>query len=148
MAYTIREQVGAIICTGEETFLILQRNPARYEGWGFVKGGCEENENYTSAILREVEEETGIVFDSTRMQLTDLSYITAHYHHTHHYVAVVHWFLIQLSHDYDVAPTLDLSEWITSSFVRREEIHARLRWQTEHDVFNKALEAQNIRRCC
>ncbi|WP_404432492.1 NUDIX domain-containing protein [Sutcliffiella horikoshii] len=64
----VRKAVGAIVTIGEEYALILKTKIHTSEGkkeiegeWDFIKGGVEEEDSsLEEAILRELEEETGM----------------------------------------------------------------------------------------
>ncbi|WP_404351004.1 NUDIX hydrolase [Sutcliffiella horikoshii] len=64
----VRKAVGAIVTIGEDYVLILKTKIHTTEGkkeiegeWDFIKGGVEEEDSsLEEAILRELEEETGM----------------------------------------------------------------------------------------
>lgn len=43
-----------------EFFFLLLHRKLNWRGWEFVKGGIEEGEEAKEAVLREIEEETGL----------------------------------------------------------------------------------------
>ena len=70
----VRYAVGAIIFDEEQNFLLLKRNPLRYQGWGFVKGGVDEGENDLQALGREIMEEIG--WETRLIELTEHNVLT------------------------------------------------------------------------
>ena len=137
--YTIREQAGAVIRNAAGKILVLKRNPERYEGWGFVKGGIEGNESARDAIIREITEEVGMTIDPATMRLIDLTHQTTHYHQKNRYLAVVHWFLLQINHSDPIRFILEEEEWEKWVFDPPEEAMQRLAWHTEQQALEVAL---------
>lgn len=140
--YELRYQVGAVIWDGQKEFLVLKRNPKRYKGWGFVKGGIEEGENHNEAIIREVCEETGISVEA--QDVKPLKQTTAHYHQHNGYVAIVEWFLVTVAPE-KLEEELELSqeEWLDSEIKFGPNVLDMLTWQTEHNVLKTALKVMD-----
>ncbi|MEM4261849.1 MAG: NUDIX domain-containing protein [Candidatus Diapherotrites archaeon] len=44
----------------KETYFLLMHRILNWKGWEFVKGGIDKNESPEEAVLREIEEETGL----------------------------------------------------------------------------------------
>ena len=61
----------------DNKFLLLRRQPHKANGetWGLPAGKKEENESIEQAILREVEEETGIKLSSSDVKYFDSLYV-------------------------------------------------------------------------
>ena len=140
-SYTIREQVAGILYDPQGNFLILKRNPKRYEGWGFVKGGIEKGETPEQALIREIFEEVGIVREQLN-QIDDLAYTTAHYHEAKGFVGVVKWFCVQVTPGSFAEIKLESDEWVeffTGSYM---EVGQRLTWQTELNAFLKCRPSE------
>jgi|GEM_PF-2898761 len=57
----------------DNKFLLLRRQPHKANGdaWGLPAGKKEENESIEQAVLREVEEETGV-----KLSASDVQYLT------------------------------------------------------------------------
>lgn len=66
-------QKKASVCFLEynNKFLILQRLPSQYQGslWGLVGGKIEEGESPESAVVREIQEEIGLVISLEEAEL-------------------------------------------------------------------------------
>ncbi len=45
----------------DKAYFLLMHRVLNWKGWEFVKGGIDKNETPEEAVLREVEEETGLV---------------------------------------------------------------------------------------
>jgi putative (di)nucleoside polyphosphate hydrolase len=56
---SFRPNVAAIIINDEGNILVGERSDVA-GSWQLPQGGVEENENKTTAVLREIEEETGL----------------------------------------------------------------------------------------
>ena len=75
----VRKAVGAIVTMGEDYVLILKTKIHTTEGkkeiegeWDFIKGGVEEEDSsFEEAILRELEEETGMKAFSVKKEFEE-----------------------------------------------------------------------------
>lgn len=75
----VRKAVGAIVTIGEDYVLILKTKIHTTEGkkeiegeWDFIKGGVEEEDSsLEEAILRELEEETGMKAFSVKKEFEE-----------------------------------------------------------------------------
>ncbi|OGB97532.1 hypothetical protein A3F06_03295 [candidate division TM6 bacterium RIFCSPHIGHO2_12_FULL_36_22] len=131
---SVRYAVGAIIFDEDQRFLILKRNPLRYQGWGFVKGGIDEGENPLQALERETMEEIGIHISLEK--IIDMGYKTAYYDNTKNLVVLVSWFLVFIPGKAKL--TLGLDEWVDQRWVTYDEAWHKLTWQTQQMVLKKA----------
>lgn len=61
----------------DNKFLLLRRKPHKANGnaWGLPAGKKEENESIEQAVLREVEEETGIKLSASDVRYFDSLYV-------------------------------------------------------------------------
>jgi len=59
--------VGALIFSGENVLLVMRRNEPSKDLWGLPGGVVELGERVEDAIVREVEEETGILVKPLRL---------------------------------------------------------------------------------
>jgi 8-oxo-dGTP pyrophosphatase MutT (NUDIX family) len=130
----VRYAVGAIIFDEEQNFLLLKRNPLRYQGWGFVKGGVDEGENDLQALGREIMEEIGISISLEK--IIDMEYKTAYYDNTKGLVVLVNWFFVFVPRKTEL--TLGLDEWVDQRWATYDEAWHRLTWQTQQMVLKKA----------
>jgi len=130
----VRYAVGAIIFDEDQHFLILKRNPLRYQGWGFVKGGIDEGENALQALEREIMEEIGISISLEK--IIDMEYKTAYYDNTKKLVGLVSWFFVFVPRATKL--TLGLDEWVDQRWATYDESWHRLTWQTQQMVLKKA----------
>ncbi|HJM69122.1 MAG TPA: NUDIX domain-containing protein [Candidatus Babeliales bacterium] len=130
----VRHAIGAIIFDEDQNFLILKRNPLRYQGWGFVKGGIDEGENALQALEREVMEEIGIPISLEK--IIDMEYKTAYYDNTKDLVVLVSWFFVFVPRATKL--TLGLEEWVDQRWATYDESWHKLTWQTQQMVLKKA----------
>ncbi len=134
--FELRQQIGAVLFDGTN-FLVLKRNPDRYVGWGLVKGSIEQGETDTQAVVREVGEETGLSIEEK--ECVSLDKITAHYHDSFGYVAVVKWFLIHLLPEKGKEKLkLCADEWQAAVWLSYEDAREKLTWQTEQGVLERS----------
>lgn len=123
----IRCTVAVIIHDGAQRYLILRRNPERYRGWGFVKGGIEEGENRIEAMIRELNEEIGA--EILQEQLTSLDFKSAYYDNPRQRVVVIDWFMLELPQTYKIV--LQREEWVEYRWATFEEALYEVEWQTQ-----------------
>lgn len=131
---SVRYAVGAIIFDEDQQYLLLKRNPLRYTGWGFVKGGIDEGENAIQALEREIKEEIGISISLE--SLIDMEYKTAYYDNTKGLIVLVNWFFVFIPNKTKL--TLQLEEWVDHTWANYDEAWHKLTWQTQQMVLKKA----------
>lgn len=60
----LHDIVGCFVCV-EDKFLLLQRGSSKPQGgtWAPPAGKVEKGESFTNALVREISEETGLIFE-------------------------------------------------------------------------------------
>lgn len=131
----IRFTVAVIVHDTRGNFLILRRNPIRYKGWGFVKGGIEEGETNLQAMVREFHEEVGIIIAESAFVALD--YKSAYYDNQKKRIVTVEWFILELVQ----APkfVLEREEWVEYRWARYEEALYEVAWQTQQKALQQAM---------
>src|SRR3989338_2427952 len=71
----MREGVVGIIA-GENGKLLLLHRALHWKGWEFPKGGVEAGESEEKALLREIEEETGLKAEIATKLPYEISYVS------------------------------------------------------------------------
>jgi 8-oxo-dGTP pyrophosphatase MutT (NUDIX family) len=70
-----REIVSAVIFSGDNKILFGKKDPSKggvyFDCWHIPGGGIDEDEDKTTALIREVKEETGLEIDSSNIELLD-----------------------------------------------------------------------------
>lgn len=123
-----------IIISNRNKFLVLERNPKRYKGWGFVKGGVDEGETIQDAAAREIFEEIGIVIDKSKLK--PLEIITVYFDPKKDRQVEVHWFYINIEHK---LLRLEQDEWISYKWLDKDKIATMLRWDSDRDIYEQFL---------
>lgn len=130
----IRYTVAVIIHDDNGNFLILRRNPTRYKGWGFVKGGIEAGETSLQAMVRELQEEIGVTVPES--QLTSLDYKSAYYDNQNKRIVTVEWFVMTLSQTNKFV--LEREEWAEFRWACYDEALYEVAWQTQQKALQQA----------
>lgn len=131
---SIRYTVAVIIHDANGNFLILRRNPVRYKGWGFVKGGIEAGETPLQAMVREVQEEIGIMIHEADFQ--SLNYKSAYYDNQKKRIVTVEWFTLALPPSTRLV--LEREEWVEYRWACYEEALYEVAWQTQQKALQQA----------
>lgn len=118
---------------GKDHFLIMHR-VLNWSGWEFVKGGIDEGENPEEAVLREIEEETGLRKVSIFCRLQNrISWTSKGIEY--HYVP----FIIKA----DMDESLDLQQEIIEhdgyKWVAKEEVERFLTHDDNKKIFREAI---------
>lgn len=117
--FRIIHAAGGIVSNEEDEVLMI----FRYGCWDFPKGKVEEGEDWETAALREVQEETGLEDISLRESLLN-TYHTYTLHDTP-ILKITHWYAMQAPMQSLVPQTEeDISQAV---WVPREEVAERLR---------------------
>ena len=132
----IKHGVTAILFDEKEgkLQLLIMHRVLNWSGWEFVKGGIDAGENPEEAVLREIEEETGLrkVSIHTRLQ-SRISW--ASNGTEYHYVP----FLIKA----DMSEPLDLEQEIIEhdgyKWVSKDEVEKFLTHNDNKKIFKEAL---------
>lgn len=128
---SIRKSVSTIIYNDHQC-LIFKRHPSRYLGWGMIKGGIEKDETPVQAMIREIQEETGIIVQPS--QVIPLDSTTAYYDPKRNCDVTVQWFVVWIK--MEQKPTLlnECHEWTDAQWVNKEQALQLLTWQTEKEA--------------
>lgn len=123
---------------GELHFLIMHR-VLNWSGWEFVKGGIDAGENPEQAVLREIEEETGLRKISIFSRLQNRIFWTSK-GVEYHYVP----FLLKA----DMAEDLDLEQEVIEhdgyKWVAKEEVEKYLTHEDNKKIFKEALQVLGV----
>ncbi len=92
------EAGGGVVFNGKGEFLVIKRNNI----WDLPKGKLEKNENFESAALREVEEETGL--DSMKIKQPILSTYHTYQEANKMILKKTKWYEMRYSGDKDPVP--------------------------------------------
>lgn len=99
---------------GKDRFLILKKQ-GDWEGWQFVQGGKEKDEDFETAVKREVLEETGLSAESVQ-RLSDIKsdYFYREADETVH--KLVHFYLVKADSKKKVKISIEHSDskWVDS----------------------------------
>ena len=115
-------------------FLLLRRIPARGGWWQAVTGSVEKNEEFETAVRREVWEETGI---TSFLEIVNLHYSFefefAQYGSQRERKAVKHSFGVETdSRQIQIGPEHDTCDWVTY-----QEALAQLTWEDNKEAFRR-----------
>ncbi|MBI2598084.1 MAG: NUDIX hydrolase [Candidatus Diapherotrites archaeon] len=114
-------------------FLLLHRK-LNWSGWEFVKGGVEPGEEPKDAVLREVEEETGLQdAEIVKKVAGPLQWLAAG---TKYIYSV---FLVKADKNEPVALAADIVEHDGFEWVEEEKIEGMLTHEDNKIIFKKAL---------
>ena len=117
--FRIIHAAGGIVSNEKDEVLMI----FRYGCWDFPKGKVEEGEDWETAAMREVEEETGLQ-DITLQEPLPNTYHTYNLHDTT-ILKITHWYAMQAPEQSLVPQTEeDISQAV---WVAREEVAERLR---------------------
>lgn len=130
----IRFTVAVIVHDARGNYLILRRNPIRYKGWGFVKGGVEEGETHLQAMVREFQEEVGITIPESNF--ISLEYKSAYYDNQKQRIVTIEWFILELATNPKFI--LEREEWVEYRWACYEEALYEVAWQTQQRALQQA----------
>ena len=117
--YTLIHAAGGIVANEDDEVLMI----FRYGCWDFPKGKVEAGEAWTTAALREVEEETGL-HDITLAEPLPNTYHTYTLHGTP-ILKITHWYAMRAPQQPLIPQTEeDISQAV---WVPQEEVAERLR---------------------
>ena len=117
--FRIIHAAGGIVADENDEILMI----FRYGCWDFPKGKVEDGEDWPTAALREVQEETGL-HDITLQEPLPNTYHTYTLHDTP-ILKITHWYAMQAPEQSLVPQTEeDISQAV---WVAREEVAERLR---------------------
>lgn len=130
----IKHKIGIVIASNNE-FLILERNPSRYTGWGLVTGTMEDNEKPQETLVRELYEELSIRLDiaSIPSPLQQTSYFCARKNIT----IVINWFYIHFPEQPHL--TIQQEEWLNYAWLNKDKAIKLLTWDSEKEIFQQLI---------
>lgn len=130
MSKILLKKVGVIIHDGEGHYLILRRNPSRWQGWGLITGKVEQGESLEDTAIREVEEELGIKIHKKngKRYLFPLEVDNTYLVEGRNMSVSVKWFRLQLPIK-ELDFILQRDEWIDYKIGLFEEVAHMLHWE-------------------
>lgn len=134
----VRQLVGVVLFAQKtERYLVLERCPQWYQGWGLIQGGIEAQETPLQAGVREVYEEVGIKLNE--QHLTDLHYAYTYLNSLTQSNSHVQWFVSIL--DDEPVITLQADEWLSCQWLPYHQAVDALVWDNQREVLRCA---QNV----
>ena len=134
----IRHQIGLVVNAGDDSWLVLKRNPAHYDGWGLIQGGINAGEHFLDTVIRETKEEIGVGIEKEAIQ--NLGYISAHQDEANNRAAVVSWFTTKLSREVLENLTLQDDEWVDSKIVMLDQALEVLAHESQKAALKKSCD--------
>jgi 8-oxo-dGTP pyrophosphatase MutT (NUDIX family) len=131
-----RKGVMAILYHSPNSFLIVK---TKNENVSFVAGGIETEEDEQKAVIREIEEETGIKVKEKNVQ--KLPFVNKFTYHKGFMKGVDSEqcvFLVQVKDDVDIHPNSE--ELIWAKWMNKDEIKKNLTFDQMKEIFKRSLE--------
>ena len=120
---------------GGKAFFLLLHRKLNWSGWEFVKGGIEEGEEPQEAVLREIDEETGLInVELVKKVAGPLEWFSK----DTKYVYTV--FLLKADKNEPVILAKEIVEHDGFEWVEKERVLGMLTHKDNKAVFKKALK--------
>ena len=130
-----RQLAGVVLYASKlQRYLVLERSPQWYQGWGLIQGGIESGESATQAGVREVQEEVGVPLNV--QQLIDLNYSHTYLNSLTQCYCQVQWFAVMLEHEPVLMVQAD--EWLAYQWLPYQQALEKLVWADQREVLQRA----------
>lgn len=129
------KKIGIIIECNKR-YLVLERNPIRYTGWGLVTGTMEHNEQPIDTVIRELHEELGIQINDNQHDV-HFCFETTYFSPRKSCQIIVYWHYIAFPQQ--PLMSIQYEEWLGYTWLSFDEACKKLTWESEQNVLKKVI---------